>query len=64
VKDPASLVPFQRAVGVEPLLEDPFDGDDVGANRVRNKILGEVGGAARQGRHAVEVRGVVGGDEP
>jgi hypothetical protein len=57
VKDPASLLPFQRVIGVEPLLEDPFDGDDVGANGVRNKILGEVGGAARHGQHAVEVRG-------
>jgi hypothetical protein len=37
-KDPASLVPFQRAVRVEVVLEDPFVSDDVGANRVRDKI--------------------------
>jgi hypothetical protein len=37
-KDPASHVPFQRAVRVEVVLEDPFVGDDVGVNRVRDKI--------------------------
>jgi hypothetical protein len=46
VKNPASLVPFQGAVGVELVLEDPFAGDDVGDNRMRDKlpsILGDQG---------------------
>jgi hypothetical protein len=38
-----SLVSFQRAVGVELVLENPFAGDDVGANGVRYKITGVVG---------------------
>jgi hypothetical protein len=42
-KDPASLVPFQRAVEVELLLEDPFAGDDIGANGSKDKITGVVG---------------------
>jgi hypothetical protein len=42
-KDPASLVPFQRAVEVELVLENPFAGDDVGANRTRNKVPCVVG---------------------
>jgi hypothetical protein len=42
VKDPTRLVPFQRAVEVEHVIENPFDGDDVGANGVRNKIPGVV----------------------
>jgi hypothetical protein len=37
------LIPFQGAVGVELLLEDPFVGDDVGANRTRDKISSVVG---------------------
>jgi hypothetical protein len=42
-KDPTSFVSFQRAVGVELVLENSFAGDDVGANRVKDKILGVVG---------------------
>jgi hypothetical protein len=38
-----SLVPFQRAIGVELMLENPFVGDDVGANGARDKISGVVG---------------------
>jgi hypothetical protein len=41
--DPVSLVPFQGAIGVELVVENPFVGDDVGANRVRDKIPGVVG---------------------
>jgi hypothetical protein len=37
------LIPFQGAIGVELLLEDPFVGDDVGANRTRDKISSVVG---------------------
>jgi hypothetical protein len=37
-KDPTSLVPFQRAVGVELVLENLFADDDVGANGARDKI--------------------------
>jgi hypothetical protein len=37
-KDLASLVPFQRAIRVELVLENPCVGDDVGANRTRDKI--------------------------
>jgi hypothetical protein len=43
MKDPASLILFQRVVGVELVLENPFAGDDVRANRARDKILGVVG---------------------
>jgi hypothetical protein len=43
VKDPTSFIPFQRAVRVELVLEDPFASDDVGANGVRDKIPGVVG---------------------
>jgi hypothetical protein len=43
VKDPASLVPFQRAIRVELVLENPFASDDVGANMVREKIPGVFG---------------------
>jgi hypothetical protein len=39
-----SLVPFQGAVRVELVLEDSFAGDDVGANRMRNKIPSVIGG--------------------
>jgi hypothetical protein len=43
VKNPASLVPFQRVVGVELVLENPFASDDIGANVAWDKILGVVG---------------------
>jgi hypothetical protein len=43
VKDPPSLVPFQGAIGVELVLEDPFVDDDIGANRMRDKISSVVG---------------------
>jgi hypothetical protein len=43
MKNPASLVPFQGAVRVELVLEDPFVGDDVGANRMRDKLPSIVG---------------------
>jgi hypothetical protein len=42
-KDPTSLVPFQGSVRVELVLENPFAGDDIGANGVRDKISGVVG---------------------
>jgi hypothetical protein len=42
-KDPACLVLFQGAVRVELALEDPFAGDDVGANRTRDKIPSVLG---------------------
>jgi hypothetical protein len=38
-----SLVPLQRTIGVELVLENPFVGDDVGANGARDKIPGVVG---------------------
>jgi hypothetical protein len=37
-KDPTSLVPLHDAVKVELVLEDPFVGDDIGDNRMREKI--------------------------
>jgi hypothetical protein len=37
-KDPTSLIPFQRVVEVELVLENPFAGDDVRANGARDKI--------------------------
>jgi hypothetical protein len=43
VKDPTSLVPFQGAVGIEFVLKDLFTGDDVGANRMRDKISSVAG---------------------
>jgi hypothetical protein len=43
VKDPASLVAFQRAIRVELVLKNPFAGDDVGENEARDKISGVVG---------------------
>jgi hypothetical protein len=43
VKNPASLVPFQGAVRIELVLENPLASDDVGANGARDKILGVVG---------------------
>jgi hypothetical protein len=42
VKDPVSLVPFKRVVGVELMLENSFSSDDVGANRARDKISGVI----------------------
>jgi hypothetical protein len=42
-KNPASLVPFQGAVRIELVLENPLAGDDVGANEARDKIPGVVG---------------------
>jgi hypothetical protein len=42
-KNPMSIVTFQGAVGVELVLEDPFASDDVGANRMRDKISSVVG---------------------
>jgi hypothetical protein len=42
-KNPASLVPFQGAIRIELVLENPLAGDDVGANGVRGKIPGVVG---------------------
>jgi hypothetical protein len=41
--DPASLIPFQRVIGVELVLKNLFVGDDVGANGARNKIPCVVG---------------------
>jgi hypothetical protein len=38
MKDLASLVLLQRTVGVELVHENPFVGDDVGTNGVRDKI--------------------------
>jgi hypothetical protein len=43
VKDPVSLVPLQGTVGVELVLDNPFVGDDVGANGVRDKCPCVVG---------------------
>jgi hypothetical protein len=43
VKDPVSLVPFKRAIIVKLVLENPFAGDDVGANGARDKISSVVG---------------------
>jgi hypothetical protein len=42
VKDPMSLVPFQRAIRVELMLENLFISDDVGANGAKDKITGVV----------------------
>jgi hypothetical protein len=42
-KNPASLVSFRGAVGIELVLENPLADDDVGANGVRDKIPGVVG---------------------
>ncbi len=43
VKNPASLVPFQGAVRIKLVLENPLAGDDVGANGTRDKIPGVAG---------------------
>jgi hypothetical protein len=42
-KDPASLLPFQRAIEAELVLKNPFVGDDIGANGARDIITGVVG---------------------
>jgi hypothetical protein len=42
-KNPLSLVLFQGDIEVELVFEDPFAGDDVGANRTRDKLLSIVG---------------------
>jgi hypothetical protein len=42
-KNPASLVPLQRAVGVELVPENPFGSDNIGANGARDRIPGVVG---------------------
>jgi hypothetical protein len=42
-KNPTSLVPFKGAIRVEHVLEDPFASDEVGANRMRDKIPSVVG---------------------
>jgi hypothetical protein len=38
LKDPTSLVPVQRAIRLELILEDPLTGDDVGPRRPRNQV--------------------------
>jgi hypothetical protein len=43
MNDPMSLIPFQRAIKVELVLENPFASDEVGANKARDKILGIAG---------------------
>jgi hypothetical protein len=43
VKNPTSLVPFQGAIGVKLVIEDSFAGDDIGANRMRDKIPSVIG---------------------
>jgi hypothetical protein len=42
VKNPTSLVPFQRVVEIKLVLKNPLTGDDVGANGARDKIPGVV----------------------
>jgi hypothetical protein len=42
MKDPANLVPFQRAIGVKLVLENSFAGNDVGANGARDNVPGVV----------------------
>jgi hypothetical protein len=42
-KNLVSLVPLQRVVRVELVLENPFGGDDVAASGARYKILDVVG---------------------
>jgi hypothetical protein len=42
-KNPMSLIPFYGAVRVELVFEDPFAGDNIGANTTRDKILSVVG---------------------
>jgi hypothetical protein len=42
-KNPVSLVPFQGAIRIKLVQENPLVGDDVGDNGVRDKILGGAG---------------------
>jgi hypothetical protein len=42
VKNPTNLVPFQGAIGIKLVLENPLADEDVGANGVRDKIPGVV----------------------
>jgi hypothetical protein len=42
-KNPASLVPFQGAIEIKLVHENPLASDDVGVNGARNKIPGVVG---------------------
>jgi hypothetical protein len=43
VKDPTSLIPFQGAIRIKLVLEGPFTGDDIGANKTSDKISSVVG---------------------
>jgi hypothetical protein len=43
MKNAMSFVPFQGAIGIELVLENSLTGNDIGANGVRDKILGVVG---------------------
>jgi hypothetical protein len=43
VKNPTSLVPVLGAVVIKLVHENPLAGDDIGANRTKNKIPGVVG---------------------
>jgi hypothetical protein len=43
MKNSVSIVPFQRAIGIELVLENPLVGDDVGINGARDKIPSVVG---------------------
>jgi hypothetical protein len=43
VKNLMRLVPFQGAIRVQLVLEDPFASDNVGANKMRDKITNVVG---------------------
>jgi hypothetical protein len=43
MKDTTKLIPFQRAIRFECVLEDPFVGDDIGTNKARDKIPDVVG---------------------
>jgi hypothetical protein len=47
-KNTTSFEPVQGAVGIELVLENPLAGDDVGANRMRDKILGVIGDQGRK----------------
>jgi hypothetical protein len=42
-EDPMSLVPVQRAIYLEFVLEDPLAGDDIGPRRTRNQVPRVVG---------------------
>jgi hypothetical protein len=43
LEDPTSLVPVQRAIHLEFVLEDPLVGDDIGPRRPRNQVPHVVG---------------------